>query len=455
MPIQNFPAALVPIIQTGFLEQTFQQFLQSALGYRMAATREEFSTNIGETLTKTRPGLKAPTIQPLVTSGNVNFDNGLTPSTFTVEQFKLTLQMYGDTIDLNTVTNKVGIVDQFLHNSKVNAIQAGQSLDRLARNKLFAGYLAGNTRVRTALGSPSATLSVDDINGFENVLVNGVPTPVSSSNPMSVTVGASVYTLTGAVADATNVSTTNVPFGFAVGAQPVSGAAPGRSGVLTFSSNVSTSDGALANTVISSVGSVILRPNARPSAAALVSGDYFTMSTALDAVAYLRRNAVAPINGMYNCHLDPVSARQLFADPDFKQLFQGQAASQEFRMGKVIELLDLRFIPTTEAPLQSHPTIANAFVRRPIVVGEGALIEGDFAGMGAFDTPDDGAIVDVVDKVVQVTREPMDRLRQIIAQSWYWIGDFVAPTDFTLNSAIVPSASNAYYKRGVVIEHSA
>jgi hypothetical protein len=458
MALQNFPASLQPIIQQGFLEQRFQTYLQSALGYRMAAIREDFATNIGETLTKTRPGLKAPTITPINPTGITNFDNGLSPSTFTIEQFKLTLNMYGDTIDLNTVTNRVGIVEQFLHNSQVNAIQAGQSLDRLARNKLFAGYLSGNTRVRTALGSPTATVSVDDINGFDTVLVNGIPTSVSASNPLSVTVGSSVYTLIGAAPDATNVSTVAVPFGFALGTAQTAlaagaGAAPGRSGVLTFSSNVATSDGTLYSAITAAVGSVILRPNARNSTAALNVGDLFTMSTVLDAVAYLRRNAVPAINGYYNCHLDPVSARQLFADPDFKQLFQGQQASQEYRMGKVIELLDVRFVPTTEAPVQAHPTIANAVVRRPIIVGAGALIEGDFAGMGAMDTADDGAIVDIVDKVVQVTREPMDRLRQIIAQSWYWIGDFCAPTDYTLNASIVPSASNANFKRACVIEH--
>ena len=58
--IQNFPAALQPIIQIGFLETEFQKFLQSVLGYRQAAMRETFRVNIGETLTKTRPGLKAP-----------------------------------------------------------------------------------------------------------------------------------------------------------------------------------------------------------------------------------------------------------------------------------------------------------------------------------------------------------------------------------------------------------
>jgi len=48
--------------------------------------------------------------------------------------------MYGDTIDLNTVTQKVGIKSQFMQNAKANGIQAAQSLDRIARNKLFAAY---------------------------------------------------------------------------------------------------------------------------------------------------------------------------------------------------------------------------------------------------------------------------------------------------------------------------
>ena len=207
MGIQNFPASLQPIIQQGFLETTFEKFLQSALGYRMAAKREGFRTNIGETLTKTRPGLKAPVTTPLVASANTNLDNGLSPTTFTVEQFTLTLAMYGDSIDLNTVTNKVGIVDQFLQNVRVNAIQAGQSLDRIARNKLFAGFLGYNTRVRTTLGGAAATISVDDITGFATVLVNGKPTPVSSTNPLSVNVGSDNYSLTSVAADAVNVST--------------------------------------------------------------------------------------------------------------------------------------------------------------------------------------------------------------------------------------------------------
>jgi hypothetical protein len=435
MAIDNFPAALQPIIQQNFLEREFQEYLTSVLGYRQAARREPIQTNIGETITKTRPGLKAPVTTPMVPNANTNFDNGLTPSTWTVEQYTLTLQQYGDTIDLNTVTQKVGIVDQFLHNAKVNGTQAGQSVDRLARNKLFSGYMGMNTRVRTTLGAPAATISVDDITGFSTVLVNGKPTPVSGTNPLAVLVGATVYQLTGTTADGGNVTT----------------AFNGVSGTLTFSGNVSIADGTAGNAVVAINAAQILRPNGRSTTAGLVGTDIFTMGIVLDAVALLRRNAVPAINGYYNVHLDPVNGRQLFADPDFKQLFQGQSAAKEFALGRVIELLDCRFIPTTEAPVQVHPTLANAFVRRPIVVGEGALIEGDFDGMGFENVPSD-AEVSMHDGIVQVTRPPLDRLQQIIAQSWYTILDFAAPTDFTVNAAIVPTANAAYYKRGVVIE---
>ena len=57
-----------------------------------------------------------------------------------------------------------------------------------------------------------------------------------------------------------------------------------------------------------------------------------------------------------------------------------------------------------------------------------------------------------VDNVVMVTREPLDRLKQIIAQSWYWIGGYALPTDATASTAIIPTATNSYLKRGVVIE---
>ena len=87
MGIQNFPPALQPIIQQGFLEREFEQALKSRLGYRACADRVQISVGIGETLTKTRAGLKPSITIPLQPSTNTNFDNGLTPTGWGSKQY--------------------------------------------------------------------------------------------------------------------------------------------------------------------------------------------------------------------------------------------------------------------------------------------------------------------------------------------------------------------------------
>ena len=438
MGIQNFPLALQPIIQLGFLEREFESALTSRLGYRAIAERIPFAVGIGETLTKTRAGLKPSVTTPLAPATNTNLDNGLTPTTWGVEQYTISINHYASTTDLNMVTSRVGISGQFLQNAFTNGDQAARSLDELARNALFAPYFGGNTRVRTTLSSSGPTLAVDDIRGFQNVFINGVQTAVGGTSALTVTLGANPYTLVGSAADIINVST----------------APAGVSGVLTFSGNVTVADGTAGSTVQAANASVVLRPNGRTNTAGLAATDTLSMSSLLDAVAKLRMNAVPDLDGVYNCYLDPVSARQLFADQDFQRLFQGATSSnQVFEKGMINDFLGLRFIPTTEAYVQPHPTIAGSVIRRPIICGKGALIEGDFAGMAADDVAPKDSIVSLVDGVCMVTREPIDRLQQIIAQSWYWIGGFCAPSDTTTNPTIIQTASNAAYKRAVMIEH--
>ena len=438
MGISNFPASLQPIIQQGFLEREFQQALTSRLGYRACADREDIAVGIGETLTKTRAGLKPSVTTPVPPATNTNLDNGLTPTNWGVEQYTLTMNHYAATTDLNVVTSRVGIASVFLRNAYVNGEQAARSLDELARNALFSAYFGGNTRVSASLSSAGPSIAVDDVRGFTTASVNGVQLPVSASNPLTVTVGADAYTLVGANID--TVSTSITP--------------NGMSGTLTFSGNVSVSDGTAGNTVMAANASVIIRPAARGNTSQLAATDSLAMGCLLDAVAKLRMNAVPEIGGAYNCYLDPVSARQLFADPDFKQLFQGAtSANQVFQQGMVNQFLGLRFIPTTEAYLQPHPSLPGLMVRRPIICGQGALIEGDFEGMTASDVAPKDSIIHLVDKVAMVTREPIDRLQQIIAQSWYWIGGFCAPSDTTTNPTTIPTATNAAFKRAVMIEH--
>ncbi len=85
--------------------------------------------------------------------------------------------------------------------------------------------------------------------------------------------------------------------------------------------------------------------------------------------------------------------------------------------------------------------------------GQGALVEGDFEGIAAEDVKPADSLIQLIDGIAMVTREPLDRLQQIIAQSWYWIGGFAVPTDVTTNSTIIPTATNSAYKRAVIIEH--
>ena len=438
MGIQNFPVSLQPIIQQGFLEREFSQALRSRLGYRACADRVDVAVGIGETLTKTRAGLKPSVTTPLAPATNTNFDNGLSPTSWGVEQYTISINLYAATTDLNVVTEQVGIASQFLQNAYVNGEQAARSLDELSRNALFDAYLGGNTRIRTTLASAAPTVAVDDVRGFLTVFVNGVQQPVSSSNPMTVSIGSNVYSLISVVADISNVST----------------APNGISGTLTLSGNVSVSDGTTANTVAAASSSTIVRPSQRGNTSLITASDTLTMSNLLDAVAKLRLNAVPEIEGAYNCYLDPVSSRQLFADPDFKQLFQGAtSANQTFKKGMTNDFLGLRFVPTTEAFVQPHPTLSGLMIRRPVICGQGALIEGDFAGLAATDVAPEDSIIIMVDGIAMVTREAIDRLQQIIAQSWYWIGGFCAPSDTTTNPATVPTATNAAYKRAVIVEH--
>jgi hypothetical protein len=438
MGIQNFPVSLQPIIQQGFLEREFAQALRSRLGYRACADQITVAVGIGETLTKTRAGLKPSVTTPLAPATNTNLDNGLIPTTWGVEQFTISINLYAATTDLNVVTERVGIASQFLQNAYVNGEQAARSLDELSRNVLFGAYLGGNTRVRSTLASAGPTVAVDDVRGFQTVFVNGVQQPVSSSAPMTITIGSNIYSLVGVAIDTTNVST----------------APNGVSGAFMLSGNVSVSDGTASNTATAASASTIVRPSQRGNSSLITASDTLTMSNLLDAVAKLRLNAVPEIDGAYNCHLDPVSSRQLFADPDFKQLFQGAtSANQVFKKGMTNDFLGLRFVPTTEAFVQAHPSLSGLMIRRPVICGQGALIEGDFAGMAATDVAPVDSIITIIDGVAMVTREAIDRLQQIIAQSWYWIGGFCAPSDTTTNPTTVPTATNAAYKRAVIVEH--
>jgi len=438
MAIQNLPPELQSAIQEGSLAREFQQGLASVLSFRMIADREIFPNQVGETITKTRVGLKPPVETPADPRNNANFDNGMTPSSYALEQYTLGINMYCDTIDLNVATSQVAIKSLFLQNAYNNGVQAAQTLDRLARNTLFDAYLGGHTRTireaKVVEGRQGVELAVDDVRGFEQVMVNGCMEPVSEAHPAVVRVGAVSGTLTSVRRDEQNVST----------------AWRGVSGKLFVTS--------LANKVPVKTPIVhvnapdLVRANQRNTTADLLATDKLTLDTILDAQASLRNN-IRMIHQPFKLFLDNQSMRQLFADPQFQIMYTGQYRSETLQRGQIVHLAGIDFVPTTEAWVENVDGFA---IRRPILVAPGALIEGAFAGMQAVMHQDyaQNGEVHFVNGVAQVTRGCMDRLQQIIAQSWFWIGGFAVPSDATADKRIIPTANDAYFKRAVVIEHA-
>ncbi len=447
MSIENLPASLQGAIQQNLLLTAFQQSLRSLLMYRTIAERKPFPISAGQTITETRAGLKPSVTTPLNPSTNTNLDNGITPTSYSIEQYTMELNMYADTLDVNILTSQVAIASVAIQNAKVNGEQAARTLDKLARNALFGAYLGGNTNVTATLGSAGLTIAVDDITGFTSVLnSNGQVVPVSGSNTMPVTVGSTVYTLSSYTIDTVNVSNARFINNYGTG---------GQSGTLTFTTNVSTADGTSGNSVIGGFAPAILRPNGRANTSKIVTGDVMTLSILLDAVALLRNNAVPTIDGMYHVIQDSTSERQLFSDPEFQLLYRGTMLSNPvYKNAKISEGLGIRFYSTTEAPQQLQSATSGINIRRPIVCGDGVLVEGDFAGQQeAIDQLIGGkGHIEMVDGVVQVIREPIDRLQQIVTQSWYATVGYSIPTDATANRSVIPTASNAYLKRAVVIE---
>ena len=451
MSINNLPASLQSVIQLGFLEREFHQALRAKLGFRAIAEGMDFPAGIGETITKTRAGLLPSITTAMAPAANSDITSGLTPQNYGVEQFTLSVSQYAANMMLNVATARVAIASLFLQNAASLGEQASRSVDTLAQQALFSAYLGGNTRVRVTLGAANVTISVDDIRGFQYTLNSaGQVVPVSVTNPVNVTVGADVYSLNTATADGSNVSTTP----------------GGISGTLTFATTVTTADGTALNAVVSAVAPVVYRPSttsgnvmAATTAAISSSSDInaakLTMQMILNAKAVLSSNGVRPVeaSGLYHLYCAPQQAVGLFSDPAFQYLFRGQPNSEEFREGVVAEILGVKLIETNLNPVQSLAGVG--VVQRGILCGHGALVEGVFtpdAYRAAEEADDDDGMVTVADGIAHVTREPLDALKQVVTQSWSYIGGFTVPTDTTTNPNTIPTASNAAYKRGVVLE---
>jgi hypothetical protein len=474
------PPALAGLLQQNYLEKALQDFAEPQNLYGALAETEEFSTEIGTTLTKTRPGLKAP-IQ-LATNASTAADdgalnNGITPSDIAIEQYTLTPQTYEDGMDLDLIGTEYAIVNRFSHNVKANMIQGYQTRDILARDTLLGGYLTGISNVTTGgaianggagvtLGTPT-NVNVDDIRTLRHIIYNGQQVSVGNTAGIqllcNVYIGGSptnikqVYVV-GAVSDTNNISKVNF-VGSPQGTYTSGTRANGISGVLSLAMPGGATGFTIASTdIISAVDAPkqFLAGSGLVHLSQITASNLFTQSQLLDGKAWLGDNAMEPLDdGTYLVVGSERSFRQLYGDADFKQAFQGLGQSPFFKKGKVDHYLGVTFLTTTNAP-KIPIAGGSGFVHVPIMIGKGALVDAWFSGMEDWASSKfNDAYVSMDMGIAQVITPPIDRLRRKLKQSWITIRDMTAPTDVTVNSNVILTAGASRRKRSVALVHGA
>jgi hypothetical protein len=464
---ENFPTSLQPIFQQNMLDRAFQAQLSALCAYRKSAYRLPVEKRNGETMIYSRAGRISPVLDDLVPSANSGLDNGLTGiggvgagnPTYPFEQFSVGIGMRPYFLDLNLIQEQEVIANLFKQNVENLGESAALSLDLYAMNTAFKAYMSGNTFATGA--NSSATIHVDNVFGFDtqytqatingNTFSYGLPAPVSSANKQPVL----IYPSAGGAPTAANV------IGVAVDGSNTSSLGPiiGASGTLTLDATVSIAEGDI---LVAGDAPAVFRPNGKQSAFGLANTDTIGAQLIINGVAELRANGVKPPlgNGTYPCYIDPIVDAQFFTDPQYQIMSQGQFQSPDFKNGRVSQNFGVTFVPTTNAPsfTLTNSGSAQISVRHALISGEKYVQESPFQGTyDAIRSMPDMGVSDFrfVDDIVMVNRMPLDRAGQIMSQGWYWIGGFVAPTDVTINKAVIPSASAARYKRAAVIQVAA
>ena len=466
--IVGVPASVVSLVQTGLLQRAFHDGLYPALAYRSEAMAEEWEGNTGVEIFETRAGLLPPVTEPIVPGTDP------VPAQDTYEQWVATLQQFANAIDVDAPTSAVANANLFLRKIKTMGLNAGQSINRVARNALFKAYLSGQTVSTTAIAAPDTSIQVASLNGFRDVIVPGTnvrPQPVNPANPLSVTIG-----VVGAV-------TRNV-----VGVIPNDVNDPDGPGVLVLSAAVGSAF-AIRTAVVSAFAPTVVRAAGGASVDNITAGDLLTLQQVINASGILRDNNVPPHDdGFYHAHISGMSNTQLFADPVFQRLNTALPDHVIYKEGFVGTISGVMFFMNTESPKRTNSgTLTNTAaatgapagaigvyakdigaevvngngiqIGRVLITGKGSLYErwldenkyvteaGVTGKIGEFDIVNNGIQV-MTERIRLVMRAPIDRLQQKVGIAWSITTGFPVPSDVTATT------SSARFKRALILEHA-
>ena len=456
LALVGIPAEITNLLQDRTLERVFHDALYPRLLFRAEARPEVWMANLGEQQIFTRTGL-----MPVRTAAIVPGQDPV-PQTYATEQWEAFASQHTDTIDTNMPSSYVTLASTFMRNTQQLGLNAGQTLNRLARNPLYAAYLGGEAMVDVATGGASLTLHVNTLNGFTQQLQLGRLSPVSAANPLAVTFS------------------TAEPDNTVVAAVPDDPAIPLGGGTLTF--GVATG-GATAQRVgiFTATASLRLRAGGGATVDALTAVDILTLNDVIAAVARLRGQNVPPHpDGKYHVHMNSQAEAEIFQDNHWQRLHQSLPDGTAYQDLSIGHLVGCYFYRNEENPLGDNvenvvavaggaggatlgveiggelTNAAGVPIIRTIVTGGGALYEkyideskyiseaGVTGKIGQFSIVNGGVAV-MTKRIRFILRSPLDRLQQNVSQTWSWSGDFPVPSDQTSGDA-------ARFKRAVIVE---
>jgi hypothetical protein len=448
------------LVQEGLLERAFHDSLFPRLLFRAAATPHEWAANVGDSMFFTAPGLLGVRQKPIVPGADP------VPESYESEQWQATLQQYASSIDTHMPTSITAIANLFLRNGQQLGLQAGQTMNRIVRNRMFNAALAGHT-VADGIQAATTTLRVKRLNGFTTARSSSGSRvrfdTVSGSNPLPV-----------------NVFETGVPAPRnVIGFTPdIAGDELGP-GVITLDAAVSVID---RDPVVAVDATSIVRVGGGDAVDAIGALDILDLAAIRSAVSrFWQANVPEMPDGRFHCHLDPTSQNQIFSDPEWQRLLTSLPDYYMYKQFAVGELLNCVFYRNNENPqvdtvqggasatyddndpfageLFSDGTPAGVKIHRALFSGQGAIYEyhqgldqliteaGITGKVGEPAITNNGIRV-MTDRIQLIIRAPLNRLQDQVSSSWKFIGDWPVRTDATTGDA-------ARFKRLLVVEHGA
>jgi hypothetical protein len=442
------------LVQDNALERAIHDSLFPNLLFRGEADAKKIEGNTGDTRVFTGVGLIPKRAVPLMPGQDAPLVN------YQSEQWSITLQKYGNALETDAPTSMVAIADLFLRNAQQLGLHAGQSLNAVARNRLYAAAESGSTVVDGTAGNVTV-VRVKRLNGFTRArnpaLAAGSPVQfqsVSTNNPLAIKINGTARNVVAFTSD-----------------NPGDEVGPGT---ITIDVALVVADRQKVES-LDKTFKVFVGGGARVDDISVAN--VLTMASIRAMVARFRTmNVPRHADGYFHVHLDPTSENQIFGDNEFQRLHTSLPDSIAYKELVVSNMMNCLFFSNSECPQLTtvggaglvydpndpfageliNPSGVN--IHRVLFTGQEGLKEYyvDLSGLvtdaglnGKVGEPritNNGIEIDV-ERVQMIFRAPLDRHQDKVSTAWKAISDWAVRTDVTTGDA-------ARYKRIGEILHA-